>query len=218
LKIGLIWLREMHKRLLVELCSSRFSLETRSRTVTVVISCFVFFTGFFWEGTQGMGSVATQLGLTSSQTGLSTGGNDNNAPLSRSITSSSEGVSISRPPDEAVLPKSAQTDELIENLMDSGKTFIVHPEDTDLDSFDHYKIGPASTGLTKMSGATVAIGQKSLQVNHSSNNYSMQGARADCSVTAGKWYFEVKLESNGQAQIGWCTDDYDGTNNKVLFE
>jgi hypothetical protein len=27
----------------------------------------------------------------------------------------------------------------------------------------------------------------------------------------------VKLESNGQAQIGWCTDDYDGTNNKVSF-
>ena len=32
-------------------------------------------------------------------------------------------------------------------------------------------------------------------------------------VHAGKWYFEVKLESNGQAQVGWCTQDYDGSGN-----
>ncbi len=167
----------------------------------------------FLKGTAGVASVATQLGLTSSQTGVSTG-NDNNAPARGGITSSTDGVSISRPPDEAVLPKSAQKEELIENLMGSGKMFIVHDEDTDQDAFEHFKSGPNATALVKMGNATVAFNQKNLQVNHSSNNYSMQGARADCSVSAGKWYFEVKLESNGQAQIGWCTDDYDGSNNK----
>lgn len=181
------------------------------------------------EGTSGMSSVATQLGLTSSQTGVG-GGNDNNTPA-RVMTSSSDGVAMSRPPDEAVLPKSAQKEEVIENLMGSGKAFIVHEEDTDVNAFEHYKVGPAATSMSKMGNATIALNLKNLQVNHSSNNYSMQGARADCSVTAGKWfvadsfalfiewektrYFEVKLESNGQAQIGWCTDDYDGTNNKV---
>jgi hypothetical protein len=145
-----------------------------------------------FAGTAGMTSVATQLGLTSSQTGVSTGGNDNNAPAARVMTSSSDGLTISRPPDEAVLPKSAQKEELIENLMGSGKAFIVHEEDTDLDAFEHYKVGPAATALTKMANATVALNQKNLQVNHSSNNYSMQGARADCSVTAGKW-FEIRV-------------------------
>lgn len=132
-----------------------------------------------------MTSVATQLGLANSQTGVSTG-NDNNAPLSRSISSSTDG--ISRPPDEAVLPKSAQKEEIIEDLMDSGKMFIVHEEDTDQNAFEHYKSGPAATALVKMgNAATVAFAQKNLQVNHNSNNYSLQGARADCSVSAGKW-------------------------------
>lgn len=28
-------------------------------------------------------------------------------------------------------------------------------------------------------------------------------------VTAGKWYYEVTLASNGQAQVGWCTQTFD---------
>ncbi len=158
------------------------------------------------NSTAGMASVAAQLGLASSTGGTSAqGGNDNNAPLKASTD-----AVLSRPPDEAVLPKSAVKEEVIEDLMGSGKAFIVHPEDTDVDAYEKFRVGPAATGLVKIGAATVAFVQKNLQVNHSSNSYTLQAVRADCSVTAGKWYFEVKLESNGQAQIGYCTEDFDG--------
>ncbi len=192
-----------------EAIESWFDLAARGaeEPVSGSIQLKIQFGDVLKNSTAGLASVASQLGLTSSTSGA--GGNNNNNAPAPALKASTDGVP-SRPPDEAVLPKSAVKEEVIEDLMGSGKAFIVHPEDTDVDAYDKLRVGPAATSLVKIGAATVAFGQKNLQVNHSSNSYTMQGVRGDCAVTAGKWYFEVKLDSNGQAQIGYCTEDYDG--------
>ena len=159
-----------------EAIDSWFNLASRNAqdSVSGSIQLRVQYGDLLKNSTQGLiSSVASQLGLGG-------GGNDNNsspdapAPASGSNSLAASVDGVSQPPDEASLPKSAQKEEVIEDLMSSGKAYIQHEEDTDVDSFERHRDGPAATQLTKIGGATVTFSQNNLQVKHSSNSYTLQ--------------------------------------------
>jgi hypothetical protein len=42
-----------------------------------------------------------------------------------------------------------------------------------------------------------------------SNNYNYLTARCNVAVKGGgKWFYEVKIQTNSQMLLGWCTDSY----------
>ncbi len=96
-----------------------------------------------------------------------------------------------------------------DRLATSGQPFVIAEQHHDPDAYERIREGPAKCGLQKMGSAAVTLSKDNLNAAHSSGNYSLQGCKGDAVVTAGKWYYEVRLDSNGQAQVGWCTQTYD---------
>eukprot|EP01090_Pellita_catalonica_P021918 TRINITY_DN8338_c0_g1_i1.p1 TRINITY_DN8338_c0_g1~~TRINITY_DN8338_c0_g1_i1.p1 ORF type:complete len:612 (+),score=120.40 TRINITY_DN8338_c0_g1_i1:20-1855(+) len=103
-----------------------------------------------------------------------------------------------------------------------NKTHVVvdpHPDDVDYDSEDEdaneesyspRRTGPPACGMVKINNSKVSLSNKDLDVQNTSSSYSNECARSSVGVNSGKWYFEVKLASGSQFQVGWCTNTYDG--------
>ena len=65
--------------------------------------------------------------------------------------------------------------------------------------------------MKQVGGSAITI-QRGVELSQN-GTYSLEPARADVLVTAGKWFFEVKIQSYSQLQIGWSTDDYNPRKN-----
>jgi len=49
--------------------------------------------------------------------------------------------------------------------------------------------------------------------NNSNNYYSLAWAKGNVKVNGGKWFFEVRIITAGQMQIGWCTINFNPKTN-----
>lgn len=65
--------------------------------------------------------------------------------------------------------------------------------------------GPTNPGMVAI-GKGLQIDKKKVDVNNT--GYSTGAARCNVHVTGGKWYFEVRLLTNGSMRIGWATESW----------
>ena len=80
-----------------------------------------------------------------------------------------------------------------------------------LEEYDSIRMGPATTSMKQVGGSNIKI-QNGLDLTQN-GVYSLEPAKGDVIVTSGKWFYEVKLQSYSQFQIGWCTEDYNPKKN-----
>ncbi|KAL6069553.1 Ryanodine receptor 44F [Balamuthia mandrillaris] len=67
--------------------------------------------------------------------------------------------------------------------------------------------GPPQTKLVKIERQShVTIASDGLTANN--NGRQFESVKANTKVKSGKWYYEVKLQTNGLMQIGWCTPSF----------
>eukprot|EP01118_Nematostelium_gracile_P009876 TRINITY_DN3344_c0_g2_i1.p1 TRINITY_DN3344_c0_g2~~TRINITY_DN3344_c0_g2_i1.p1 ORF type:complete len:505 (+),score=156.68 TRINITY_DN3344_c0_g2_i1:331-1845(+) len=84
------------------------------------------------------------------------------------------------------------------------------------DQADKTRDGPATACLEKATKdeKDIAFTNKNLEVTNGSNNYNtFAWAKGNVKVSAGKWYFEVRIVTTGQIQVGWCTHSYNPKTN-----
>eukprot|EP01091_Cochliopodium_minus_P002264 TRINITY_DN1212_c0_g1_i1.p1 TRINITY_DN1212_c0_g1~~TRINITY_DN1212_c0_g1_i1.p1 ORF type:complete len:586 (+),score=188.95 TRINITY_DN1212_c0_g1_i1:54-1811(+) len=112
-----------------------------------------------------------------------------------------------KPPKEGELPLQAKGS--LDELKKSGMRFLVMKED--IEEYDSIRNGPASTSMKPIGAAGITITKGLILTQNGA--YSLEPAKGDVVVTAGKWFFEVKLNSYSQLQIGWCTEDYNHKTN-----
>lgn len=112
-----------------------------------------------------------------------------------------------KPPKEGELPLQAKGS--LDELRKSGMKYLVMKED--IEEYDSIRVGPATTSMKQVSNSAITV-TRGLELSQN-GVYSLEPAKADVVVTAGKWYYEVKLQSYSQLQIGWCTEDYDPKKN-----
>jgi len=65
--------------------------------------------------------------------------------------------------------------------------------------------GPPQVSMQKLDSkgpGTIKISKENDLDNSSGKNF--EHAKADVRITNGKWFYEVKLTTNGKIQIGWC--------------
>lgn len=167
-------------------------------------------------GLETKSTVAAQLGLnigTPATSSVDNNNNNNNTATTRSPTKvvvAPETLTI--PPDEVKGPDMRKTQEVVEDLMGSGEPFIVHGVQADPNAYEKIREGPSTSSLVKVGKAQVTLTNKNLTVAHSSSSYSLEAVKGDTMVTSGKWYYEVEIHTNGQAQVGWCDQSFDPNN------
>jgi hypothetical protein len=66
------------------------------------------------------------------------------------------------------------------------------------------RTGPLAPALSVLSKKNVTL--SGLEATNTAKTNTLETVKADVKVSAGRWYYEVKLQSNGLLQIGWCTD------------
>jgi len=83
--------------------------------------------------------------------------------------------------------------------------------DKEEEQYDRIREGPATAALEKATKdeKDAVFGNKNLEItNNSSNYYTVSWAKGNVRVNGGKWYFEVRIITTGQMQIGWCTANF----------
>ena len=114
-----------------------------------------------------------------------------------------------KPPKEGELPLQAKGS--LDELRKSGLKFHVIKEDI-IEDYDSIRMGPATTSMKQIGGSGITI-VRGLELTQN-GSYSLEPAKGDVTVSAGKWYFEVKLLCYSQLQIGWATEDYNPRQNQ----
>lgn len=84
-------------------------------------------------------------------------------------------------------------------------------EDEENEDFEGIREGPSTASMERLNKdyKDLVFSKGDLEIlNNSNNYYALEYAKSNVRVNSGKWYFEVKLLSTGQIQIGVCTNNY----------
>mmetsp|Transcript_17632 Transcript_17632/g.24490 ORF Transcript_17632/g.24490 Transcript_17632/m.24490 type:complete len:605 (+) Transcript_17632:224-2038(+) len=113
------------------------------------------------------------------------------------------------------------TEETNKKLQNSTHVIVAEEEEQDAaekddDEYEKVRDGPSTAALDKLSkdDKDIALANKNLEVtNNSTSSYNVEFAIGNVRINSGKWYYEVRIVTSGQIQIGWSTTKFNNKTN-----